>query len=270
MDRNLWAVCVGDTFGFLSDDEIKDISLEHRGSVRFEGENWNYFQGMHASDSENITHLLDQHEVYSIKEHLIHPVVMRGTLEMVLPGFKKNKDGLFFGTYAFVCEGKEIPIDFGGMGWNVDQVQNRILVSFSSGETLFGKDYFLEDFYEEDYQAVGLRINDITAEFLSHATSISEFMVGVDMKTGKQWEELRPEDISKRGSFVLKELCFSDRERDYPVRQEVLDAFNQVLMEHGHPKEEVDLDSAIQAAKQEQNEFNNGNESKMEIKETVR
>lgn len=249
MNKDLWAVCIGDHFSFLSDDEIKDISLEHRGTIRLDGQNWNYFQGIHASDSEKIADLLVQHEVYSVKEHLIHPVQMRGTLEIVLPGFEKNKDSLSFGAYLFVCDGKEIPIDFGGMSWDIGMDGEKMIVSFASGETPFGKDYFLEDFYEEDYQAAGLRINDITAEFLSHATSISEFMVGVDMKTGKQWEELGPEDISKRGSYVLKELCFSDREQDYPVRQEVLEAFNYELAQNSQ-KKGIDLESAIQAAKQ--------------------
>lgn len=231
MKNQGWAIGNGDVFGFLTQEEFDEILLDYQGSVRFEGEYWNLFHGKHEQDKEKIEHLLKQHTVYSVKEHQVFPVQMTGVLEMEIPEFNKDRDSILFGAYTFICDEKTIPVDFSGMSWNTEQVSDRVLISFTSGETPFGKNYFLEDYYEEDYAEAGLRFNDITAEFLSHADAISEFMVGVEMHGGNEWGELGPEEISKLGCFTLKELSFSDREHNYPVRQEVLDAFNQSLLE---------------------------------------
>jgi len=87
---------------------------------------------------------------------------------------------------------------------------------------------------------MGLQINDVTAEFLSKSTSISEFMVELELD-GKV---LLPEDISQQGRLLLKSLSFSDDEHEYSMNPDVLHAYNQSLC-----KERASIESRIQAAK---------------------
>lgn len=224
---NQYAVGVGYNFSVVPENELKGINLKEAGVVRFEGQNRTLYKGITYEDSRKLDRVLDRHEEHPIQDHRIQPVIMRGEAEMIIPGFDKDRDNFFFGGYSMVCDGKVIPFDFSGVAWDIHQEGDRVLVPFETGRTSLLTDYYLDDCYEEAYQEAGLRINDITAEYLSKATSISEFMVCLEL----DGEELYPEDISKKGSFCIKSLSFSDFEKDYPVDQDILTAFQQKLCE---------------------------------------
>lgn len=241
--ENRYAVAVGYNFGFIPSEDLSEIKLKEVGTVRYEGKNRTLYKGSTYEDSQKIDALLDRYGEYPIRDHRIEPVIMSGQVEMVIPGFDNDRDSFLWGGYSFVCEGKKIPVDFSGIGWSIAQTGDRILASFETGRTPLLTDCFLDDCYEADYQEVGLRINDITAEFLSKATSISEFMVSLELD-GK---ELYPEDIQKLGDFRISSLTFSNLEKEYPVKQEVLHAFHTSLA-----AEKPSIDQQIGSAKNRQ------------------
>jgi len=240
MNDNVFAVAVGYNFGFIPADDLNGIHINLAGAIRFEGENWNLFKAANYEDSKKIDVLLDRYGEYSIKGYKIEPVIMRGSVEMTVPGYDIDRDSVVFGAYSFICEGKEIPIDFSGTSWNIHQDGDRILVSFETGLTGLLSDCFLDDCYEDAYHEAGLRINDITAEFLSKATSISEFMVSIELNG----EELSPEQISQQGSYVIKSLSFENTRTEFFVNKDVIHEFNQTL-DSNHKNS---LSSMIQSA----------------------
>lgn len=225
MEKKVLAVSAGNHFGFVPVDDCKDISLMPAGSVRYEGRNWPLFNGSSYDELRKIDKLLDRCEKYSVKDHRIEPVIMSGEVEMTVPGFDRDRDSLLFGGYAFLRDGKTIPFDFSGMAWDILQEGDTLSIPFHTGRTALMTDYYLDACYEDDYINAGLRINDITAAFLSQADSISEFMVSLEME-GKEYA---PEDIAGIGRFAIKSLCFENDEKQFPVKQEVLDAFNQKM-----------------------------------------
>jgi len=241
--ENFHAVAVGYNFGLIPAEDLSEIKLNDVGAVRFEGKNLPLLKGQTYEDSRKLDALLDQYGEYPIKDYTIEPVIMAGQVEMVIPGFDKERDSFLWGGYAFVCDGKKIPVDFSGIGWDIDQTGDRVLVSFETGRTPLLTDWFLDDCYEADYQEAGLRINDITAEFLSKAMSISEFMVSLELN-GK---ELDPEAIQKQGDFRITALTFSNEEKEYAVKQEVLNAFHTSLA-----AEKPSIDQQIGSAKNRQ------------------
>lgn len=250
-----YAVAVGYKFGFIPSGDLSEIKLKEVGAIRFDGKNQALFKGETYEDSRKIDTLLDHYGEHSIKDHRIEPVIMSGEVEMVIPGFDKDRDSFLWGGYSFVCDGKKIPVDFSGIGWDIEQTGDRVLVSFETGRTPLLTDYFLDDCYEADYQELDLRINDITAEFLSKATSISEFMVSLEL----DGEDLDPEEISRRGDFRITSLTFSNEEKEYPVKQDVLDAFHTFL--HA-PKPSIDQQIGSAKTRQASNDHCNSEISK--------
>ena len=160
-----------------------------------------------------------------VEDYKVEPVVMQGELEFIFPGFQKDKDSLLFGSFCFVCDGKKIPFDFSGMAWKIEQNGSNVSIAFETGDTPYGTDYFLDDCYADSYQQSGLRLHDITAKFLSQASAIEEFTVSLE----QNGDEYGPEDICCFGSFKLKSLSFSDLNKEYPVAQDVLDAYNEAV-----------------------------------------
>lgn len=222
---NQIAVGVGYHFALVPDAEISGIKLKPSGFVRVDGENFSLYKAATYEESRRIDSILDRHTEHQIGDYRIEPVIMRGTVELTVPGFDKDRDAIMFGAYTFLCKDKNIPFDFEGTSWDISQEGEKLLVSFETGDTGLNTNSFLDDCYESDYEDVGLRINDITAQVLSGASRISEFNIMVELPG----RELFPDDICRCGSFAIKELSFSDGQRHYPVPDNVLEDFNLTL-----------------------------------------
>lgn len=248
MKSNKVAVAVGYHFGIVPREEVADISMKMNGVVLFEGEKWNLMKASSYEDSRKIDQLLDKYGEYAIKDYKIEPVIMFGTVEMVVPGFDKERDSLMFGAYEVTTEGKTVPFDFSGMGWNIEQDGDKITVNFQSGRNWMNTDNYLWDDdgdYAERYKEEGLCIQDITADFLSKATSIDEFMISLEMEREGKWMEYDPEGIAALGGFAIKELYFDNGKEDFAVRQDVLNSYNESIQPLDRFIEKVVMDSSL-------------------------
>lgn len=225
MKHEMTAVAVGYNFGLVPSSELDGIELKHIGVVHIDGKNYDLSKATTFEGSQKIDTLLDKYGEYQIADYQIHPVIMSGKLELVIPGFKPERDSLLFGGYCFECDGKKVPVDFSGTAWGISPSLDMVTVTFETGRTPLATDFFLDEIYAPDYTAAGLRFQDITAEFLSKASGISEFMVVAEVD-GK---EMSPEEIARNGRFTLKALEFEDHESVYSMSEEVLDNFNRNL-----------------------------------------
>lgn len=226
MNENKLAVAVGYNFGLIPEEEMNGIALDGEGVIHFEGQNYTLYKAKTYEDSRKIDTLLDKYGEYSIKEYKMEPVIMSGEFEMILPGFDKDTSCLGFGSYTFKCEDKDIPVDFSGVSYDLEQDEDKIKISFETGRTMMNTHCFLDDCYFEDYKKLGIRINDITAKFLSETTEIVDFFIDGEIAN----KEFATTDLPAGGKFTLKSLCFSDGIHDYPVKEEVIEAFNKSLL----------------------------------------
>ena len=219
------AIAVGYSFAMVPNRELEGIHLNSAGAVRFENENQTLYKAATYEESKKLDTLLDRYGEYRIKDYKIEPVIMSGVIEMKIPKFQKEKDALSFGAYAFMCNEKIIPVDFSGTAWDITQFGDHLTVSFVTGQTPLLTDGFLDDCYLEEYEERELRYNYITAEFLSKADKIYEFMVTAEL----DGEEYLPEEIHEMGMFQLKSLEFFNGEKTFEMNPKAIEAFNQSL-----------------------------------------
>lgn len=239
------AVCVGFYyFGIVPAEAISGIETKPtRAAVRFEGENYDVLKATTPEGTKKFEKLLNDYGKHPIEDFEIEQVIMSGVLEMTIPGFDEDRDSLLFGGYCFTCDGNNIPFDFNGSIWNIDQEGDRVTVTFDTGRTPFGIDYFLDENYEEEYKEIGLRINDITAELLAGASEIVEFAMCAEV----DGREYSTDEIAEMGGFEIKALFFDNATEAYVMNQSALDAFN----ERHAPKsrDAAGLDAQISEAK---------------------
>lgn len=136
---------------------------------------------------------------------------------------KENTDGLSIGGYYFIINGKEIPFDWDAFsGTEEDGV-----FEFETGYGWY-KDYELSDCYDSDYEQLGILRADITAEFLASVEQIKEVHMNFLDENGEECDFGWNED-AEDFKIKLLEVAFSDLDnnKEYKVRQEVLDKFNE-------------------------------------------
>lgn len=133
------------------------------------------------------------------------------------------------GGYEFVIGGLNVPFDWEAYegGWDYNG-----FYSFSTGRGWFFNNFELDSCYDEAYEELGLKREDITADFLASAQHINDFYVNFVTKDGVEceagwWETNRQDDAPYR--FALRSVSFEDVEAEqaYTVSPDVVDAFNK-------------------------------------------
>lgn len=136
---------------------------------------------------------------------------------------KEKTNSLSIGGYYFVIKGKEIPFDWDAFSGDEEDG----IFEFETGYGWF-KDFEISDCYDSDYEQLGISRADITAEFLASVEQIKEVHMNFVDKNGDEcdfgWNE-NDEDFH----IKLLAITFTDMDNDkeYEVRQEVLDKFNE-------------------------------------------
>lgn len=158
---------------------------------------------------------------------------------------KRNVSGLFeplphekienisIGGYSFFVEGKVLPFD-----WDVFTGYKSEDAGRFQFETGFGwiNDFELsQNCWEEEYAKLGIKREDISAQLLSSAAGIEEFYVyfnDIDVSTevelcvGAVQENDNPKANYRVQLFKVL-LTDMETEKQYSVKQEVLEAFNK-------------------------------------------
>ena len=135
---------------------------------------------------------------------------------------KENTDGLSIGGYCFTIDGKEIPFDWDAFSGSEEDG----VFEFETGYGWFN-DFDLSDCYDSDYEQLGISRADFTAEFLASAEQIKEVHMNFIDENGEECDFGWNED-AEDFKIKLLEISFAevDSDKEYKVRQEVLDKFN--------------------------------------------
>lgn len=159
-----------------------------------------------------------------------------------------NAKGVSIGGFSFAIDNKIVPFD-----WEQHcGVEENNLFSYATGAAFGHGDYELDDdCFEEDYANLGIKRENISAEFLASAHHIEEFYINFEDGTkeiGLGHYADNGEDNAKY-KLELVEVSFEDIEtgKYYDVKKEVLEAFNKGIYRE-YDKDLSSLDSKIAVA----------------------
>lgn len=152
------------------------------------------------------------------------------TAKMPIP---YKKDGAEFHGLGATIEDKDIPFDFAAFNYNVEELGgNQYRFSYESGKGAMFNDYGLDECFGEEYKALDVRMEDLTAERIAAMTKLNEFLMEPD------GEILR---------ITIQKMVFSDGENDYPVSRNVLDQWEATVndgtctISAGRKKQSIDI-----------------------------
>lgn len=140
-----------------------------------------------------------------------------------IPLAKDDVNSLSVGAYEFVIDGKTVPFE-----WEDYIVNERDGIFIAeTGESWFGRQYELADYYYEDYHRMNLPIDAITAEFLANVNIINDFHVNFEDDNGDE-VDIGDNITNDKYKVFLHNIYFEDMDThgQYSVRLFVLDNFN--------------------------------------------
>lgn len=157
---------------------------------------------------------------------LVNFQILRNQNGNFVPASNEEVKALSIGGYSFEIGENTIPFD-----WDAFSGSERDKVfQFETGVGWFWNDYEISDCYDEQYEDIGIKREDITAEFLASVNHIDEFFVDFDDVDGKEHGIGWYADNNNKAQYKVKllEMSFYDlaTQKEYPVKQEVLDAYN--------------------------------------------
>ena len=137
---------------------------------------------------------------------------------------KNEVTSLSIGGYYFVIQGKKIPFDWDA--FSGDEENN--IFEFETGYGFLFNDFELSDCYDDDYAALGIARDDITASCLASVEEIEEFHINFINKEDDECDFGANSDI-ERYKLKLLEIVFTDiaTGAEFKVKQEVLDKYNK-------------------------------------------
>ena len=152
--------------------------------------------------------------------------------------YRKNKDTNIFeiltkddlnslcpGGFTFEAGGKAIPFDFDAQATS----EENGVFSYASGYGPFFNDFELTDCFDDEYEALGIKREEISPEMLASASSIQEFYINFEIK-GARSDYGIGENADPDAEFLIEllDVKFEDREsgKVFAVDEKVLGEFN--------------------------------------------
>ena len=143
------------------------------------------------------------------------------------PISKEDVSCLSIGGFTFEIGDKLVPFDWdASCGDEEDTIFN-----FETGRGPFFNDYELPDYYDDDYEELGLTREDITAEFLASVNQIIEFYINFDDADGKEqgigWHSHNAGNSQYKVKLLAVSFVDIETEMEYKVAPEVIDLYNK-------------------------------------------
>lgn len=143
-----------------------------------------------------------------------------------VPLSNKEAKSVSIGGFSFEIGEDTIPFDWDAFyGTEINNV-----FEFQTGKGLFWNDYAISDCYDTQYEEMGIKKEDITAEFLASVSHIDEFFVNFEdvdnEEQGIGWYADNTDD--EQYKINILEMSFYDlaMQKTYPVKQDVIDMYN--------------------------------------------
>lgn len=134
------------------------------------------------------------------------------------------------GGYSFEVNGGSIPFDWDAF----TATEENGVFSFTTGKGPFFNDYEIPDYWDEEYNEIGITREEITAEFLASVSHIEDFFVDFEDSDGKEhgigW--YADNENSSQYKVNILNLAFVNVETadEYPVSKEVVNKYNHGVM----------------------------------------
>lgn len=109
-----------------------------------------------------------------------------------------NKDDTLtfeFGGYNFKINEQDVPFDFGGYSVYIYEDAKGKYLEMYTGKSFFNTSDIDFQTFKGEYAILGIKSEDITAQFLSSATHINEFYFSMQVKNGDESSDAILEDI---------------------------------------------------------------------------
>lgn len=133
---------------------------------------------------------------------------------------------LSIGGYSFEINDDLIPFDWDAYSCN----EENGIFSFETGRGPFFNDYEIPDYFDEEYEEIGITREEITAEFLASTESIEDFFVNFDDRNEKEHGIGWCVDNVNSSQYKINiiEILFTDIEtgNEYQVSNEVINNYN--------------------------------------------
>lgn len=139
-----------------------------------------------------------------------------------VPLNKRTANSVSIGGYYFIINGNEIPFDWDAFAG--DEENN--IFSFQTGYGFLFDDFELSDCYDEDYEALNLTRESITAEFLASVEKINEFHINFINENDKEIDLGYNDDEQYKIKIMLIEFVDVNTGNVYKVNQNVIDKYN--------------------------------------------
>jgi hypothetical protein len=144
-----------------------------------------------------------------------------------VPITNEEATSVSIGGFSFEIGEYTIPFDWAAFsGSERDKV-----FSFETGTGWFWNDYEIADCYDEEYEEIGIKKEDITAEFLASVSHIDEFFVNFDDVDGREhgigWYADNTDEAQYKINLLKMSFLDLEAETECPVKQEVLDVYNK-------------------------------------------
>lgn len=144
-----------------------------------------------------------------------------------VPVTKDNISNLSVGGYTFEIGDNAIPFDWDASSGN----ENNGIFHFETGWGPFFNDFELPDYFDDDYEEMGIKREEISAKFLASVDRIQEFFLGFDDDNGDECTAGWYSDNANDGFYKVKLLSMSFEDIEtaerYQVPNEVLDRYNK-------------------------------------------
>ena len=144
-----------------------------------------------------------------------------------VPVTKDNISCLSIGGFTFDIEDNAVSFDWDASSGD----EENGIFHFETGWGPFFNDFELTDCFDDDYEEMGIKREEISAEFLASVHHIQEFFIGFDDENGDECTAGWYSDNSKDGFYKVKllSMTFEDMESTerYQVLSEVLDKYNK-------------------------------------------
>ena len=144
-----------------------------------------------------------------------------------VPVSKDDIDGLSIGGFVFEVGDNAVPFDWDACSGS----EENGIFYFETGYGAFFNDFELPDYYDDEYEEIGIKREDISAKFLASVHCIQEFFVNFYDENGDECAAGWYSDNAKNSFYKIRllSMSFEDIETTerYQVPNEVLDRYNK-------------------------------------------
>ena len=144
-----------------------------------------------------------------------------------VPVTEENISSLSIGGFTFDIGDNAIPFDWDASSGG----ESNGIFHFETGWGPFFNDFELTDCFDDEYAEMGIKREDISAEFLASVHHIQEFFVCFNDKNGDECTAGWYSDNAKDSFYKIKllSMVFEDMETaaHYQVPSKVLDEYNK-------------------------------------------